>query len=102
MSLFKAREWWSATAGYEEFHDIGCLCVGNIDNSHSNEGEGLFYKHLALHTRDVPIDKIVVGSYQGLLRVYSPRAGSFAPSHLMIEVNLDDPILQLALGPFVS
>jgi len=43
MSLFKAREWWSTTAGYEEFHDIGCLCVGNIDNSQSNEGEKLKY-----------------------------------------------------------
>ena len=47
-------------------------------------------------------DKIIVGSYQGILRVYSPRAGPFTPAHLMIEVNLVDPILQLALGTFVS
>ena len=47
-------------------------------------------------------DKIVVGSYQGILRVYSPHAGAFTPAHLMIEVNLVDPILQLSLGAFVS
>lgn len=33
MSLFKAREWWSTTSGYEEFHDLGNLCIGNLDNS---------------------------------------------------------------------
>ena len=33
MSLFKAREWWATTSGYEEFHDLGCLCIGNLDNS---------------------------------------------------------------------
>ena len=53
MSVFKAREWWSAVAGYEEFHDIGCLCVGNIDNSQSNEGEALLsascFDHNFLH-----------------------------------------------------
>ena len=43
-----------------------------------------------------------VGSYQGILRIYSPRAGTFTPAHLMIEVNLVDPILQLAIGAFVS
>ena len=47
-------------------------------------------------------DKIIVGSYQGVLRIYSPRAGAFTPAHLMIEVSLSDPILQLALGLFVS
>ena len=38
MSLFRAREWWSTTSGYEEFHDLGCLCVANIDNSPSKNG----------------------------------------------------------------
>ena len=52
MSLFKAREWWSTTAGYEEFHDIGCLCVGNIDNSSSNIGMylALGEAHFLMHS----------------------------------------------------
>ena len=33
MSLFKAREWWTTTCGHEEFHDLGSLCIGNLDNS---------------------------------------------------------------------
>lgn len=40
MSLFKTRDWWSTTTGYEEFHDIGSLCVANVDNSPSGHGEG--------------------------------------------------------------
>ena len=40
MSLFTARDWWSTTTGYEEFHDIGSLCVANVDNSPSGHGEG--------------------------------------------------------------
>ena len=51
----------------------------------------------------IPItDKVIVGSYQGILRIYAPHAGAFTPAHLMIEVNLVDPILQLALGTFIS
>ena len=33
MSLFKAREWWATVSGFEEFHDLGCLAVGNLDNT---------------------------------------------------------------------
>lgn len=39
MSLFKAREWWSTVSGYEEFHDLGCLAVGNLDNVPSGLGD---------------------------------------------------------------
>ena len=40
MSLFRAREWWSTVSGFEEFHDTGCLCLANIDNSADGSGEG--------------------------------------------------------------
>ena len=38
MSLFKAREWWGTVSGYEEFHDLGCLALGNLDNSSAGLG----------------------------------------------------------------
>lgn len=41
MSLFKARDWWSATLGEGEEFDQGCLCVGDVDNS--GTGHGQFY-----------------------------------------------------------
>jgi len=39
MSLFKARDWWSATLGEGEEFDQGCLCVGDVDNSGTGHGQ---------------------------------------------------------------
>lgn len=39
MSLFKARDWWSAALGEGEEFDQGCLCVGDVDNSGSGHGQ---------------------------------------------------------------
>jgi len=85
MSLFQAREWWSTWCGSadEEF-DQGSLCIANIDNSASR------------------LDKIIVGSLNGVLRIFVPKAGEFRPDNLMLEVQLSQPILQVEAGKFVS
>ncbi|XP_013877063.1 protein PTHB1 [Austrofundulus limnaeus] len=88
MSLFKARDWWSATLGEGEEFDQGCLCVGDVDNSGTGH------------------DKIVVGSYMGMLRIFSPRAnksseGGPADAQLL-EVQLQNAIIQVEVGKFVS
>lgn len=85
MSLFKARDWWETWCGSanEEF-DIGCLQVANIDNNSNG------------------FDKIIVGSFHGVLRIYSPQGGGFRPDSLMLEVQLNAPIIQVAVGRFVS
>uniref|UniRef100_A0A8C4TBI9 Bardet-Biedl syndrome 9 n=1 Tax=Erpetoichthys calabaricus TaxID=27687 RepID=A0A8C4TBI9_ERPCA len=88
MSLFKAREWWSATLGHDEEFDQGCLCIADIDNS----GKGQ--------------DKIIVGSYKGFLRIFSPRPSkpgeSMVPQDQMLEVQLKDSIIQIEVGKYVS
>lgn len=52
------------------------------------------------------VDKLVVGSYMGMLRIFAPhatrsdeRSGVDAQ---LLEVQLKDPIIQLELGKFVS
>ncbi|MBN3325905.1 PTHB1 protein, partial [Atractosteus spatula] len=88
MSLFKAREWWSTTLGDGDEFDQGCLCVGDVDNSGSGH------------------DKIVVGSYMGLLRVFSPHPSqpgeTLQPEEQLLEVQLRDPVIQVEVGKFVS
>ncbi|XP_043920957.1 protein PTHB1 isoform X2 [Protopterus annectens] len=88
MSLFKAREWWSTSVGEEEEFDQGCLCVADVDNS----GSGY--------------DKVIVGSYMGFLRIYSPhpaKAGDeMKAEDLLLEVQLRNSILQVEVGKFVS
>uniref|UniRef100_A0A8K9WTQ1 PTHB1 N-terminal domain-containing protein n=1 Tax=Oncorhynchus mykiss TaxID=8022 RepID=A0A8K9WTQ1_ONCMY len=59
---------------FKEF-DQGCLCVRDVDNS----GHG---------------EKIVVGNYMGMLRVFSP--------HPLLEVQLRDPVIQVEVGKFFS
>jgi len=84
MSLFSTREWWQATPGAEEEVSSLAFTVGNFDNESSG----------AL--------KLAAGSFEGTLRVYAPRERDFKLEHLMLEVALDLPILQLASGRFFS
>lgn len=49
-------------------------------------------------------DKIVLGTFSGMLRVYYPRgsvSAGYRVEDLMMEENLGLPILQLAVGKFV-
>ncbi|XP_048451561.1 protein PTHB1 [Rhincodon typus] len=86
MSLFKARDWWSTVVGEQEEFDQGCLCVADVDNSGN--------------------DKIIVGGYKGILRIYSPQpakpGAAHHPEELILELQLQDPVLQVEVGKFVS
>ena len=75
MSIFQLEEWWATTVGSnEEFHN-NSVCVGNVDNSCP------------------PIDKIVVGSFEGILRIFSPQPRPFRTEDVVIEKDLGSPIL---------
>lgn len=88
MSLFKARDWWSAVLGEKEEFDQGCLCLADVDNTGNGQ------------------DKIIVGSFMGYLRIFNPhpvKTGDRAQAEdLLLEVHLRDPILQVEVGKFVS
>lgn len=75
-------------AAEEDEYDSGCMVVANIDNAADGE------------------DKIVTGSFRGLLRVFYPRtrraAASDAVEDLLLEVDLGAPILGVAAGNFSS
>ena len=54
-------------------------------------------------------DKIVVGSFHGILRIYNPRPlktedgwTGFQPEDVMCETHLQHPIVQVEAGKFVS
>lgn len=83
-SLFKARDFWQYRCGDNEEFDRHSLVVANIDN----DATGL--------------DKIIVGSLHGTLRIFQPKQKGFRPDDLLLEQELDGPILQLAAGRFLS
>ena len=77
MSIFQLEEWWATTVGAsEEFHS-NSICVGNVDNSNP------------------PMDKIVVGSFEGILRIFSPQPRPYRTEDVIIEKDLGAPILQV-------
>jgi len=84
MSLFQAREWWSTQAGQDEEFDVGCLCVANIDNEPGGT------------------NKIITGSFQGMLRMYCPKQKEYKIEDLILEKKMDAPILQVTAGKFVQ
>mmetsp|Transcript_13770 Transcript_13770/g.26699 ORF Transcript_13770/g.26699 Transcript_13770/m.26699 type:complete len:870 (-) Transcript_13770:352-2961(-) len=83
MSLFQAREWWSAKPDDVEETGHGNLVVANIDNDPNGHA------------------KIVSASYQGFLRIYFPRQAGYKIEDLMLEKNLELPVLQIAAGRFL-
>ena len=46
-------------------------------------------------------DKIIVGNFQGFIRIYEPHPPHFKESHLLLEKQLSSPVLQVAAGKFV-
>lgn len=84
MSLFQAREWWCAQAGQDEEFDTGCLCIANIDNEPSGAA------------------KIITGSFQGMLRMYCPKQKEYKIEDLILERNMEAPIIQVVAGRFVQ
>lgn len=85
MSLFSLKEWWRVRQGdgLEEF-DQTAMCIGNVDNSPRAR------------------TKIVTGSFSGMLRIYQPSSSEFMPSDLLLESQLAEPILGVAIGQFLS
>jgi Bardet-Biedl syndrome 9 protein len=83
MSLFKSREWWATQCGSGEEFDRGSLCIANIDNAAE------------------PSLKVITGSFSGLLRIFNPRKRDFKVEDLLLEHNLNLPILQIEAGRFI-
>ena len=86
MSIFQAKEWWSCTVGENEEFDHNSICIANIDNDERSTE-----------------DKIVVGSFEGKLRIYKPnrkKNNAYHVEDLIIEKNMGYPILQVAAGKF--
>ena len=83
MSVFQLNEWWGVQVACNEEFDLGCLCIGNVDNSLP------------------PTDKIVVGSLEGMIRIYNPIKPQYRIEDLILEESLGFPILQLLVGRFI-
>ena len=72
------EEWRATNVGAnEEFHN-NSICVGNVDNANP------------------PMDKIVVGSFEGILRIFSPQQRQFKTEDVLIEKDLQAPVLQVS------
>lgn len=63
---------------------MGCLCVANVDNEPTGA------------------NKIIMGSYQGMLRMYYPKQKEYKIEDLILESNVEAPILQIEAGRFVQ
>lgn len=83
MSVFQLQDWWSVKLSDREEFDHGCMFIGNIDNANP------------------PTDKICVGSFQGILRVYNPSRPQFRVEDLILEEDVGLPILQVLGGRFI-
>eukprot|EP00048_Salpingoeca_helianthica_P024810 m.35499 g.35499 ORF g.35499 m.35499 type:complete len:786 (-) comp9599_c0_seq1:25-2382(-) len=82
MTLFSARPWWSAPGG--GVCDKGCLCIANINNDPSTG------------------NKIILGSYTGVLQIYCPQPPEPKPEDLLLEVTLPAAVIQVAAGHFLQ
>ena len=84
MSIFQIKEWWATAVGNKEEFDTRSICIGNVDNSNP------------------AINKIVVGSFEGFLRIYKPQRAPYSIEDLLVEQDLKQGILQVEAGKFTS
>lgn len=81
MSIFKVKEFWSTSIAGE--YDVGGLVCGSLDR---HDGGSM----------------IATGSFGGLLRIYSPSRREYKADDLILEEDLDYPILQMKMGKFLA
>ncbi|KAK7199727.1 PTHB1 N-terminus/PTHB1 C-terminus [Novymonas esmeraldas] len=81
-SLFQLRDFWYTSFPGEEFSP-SAITLADLDAA-------------------MLFDKIVIGSFQGLLRILnpSPVQGPMLPGDVLLEKKYGEPILQLQCGPF--
>lgn len=89
MSLFKAREGWEINLNENEMYDTQSILTLTLSK---NEQQS-----------------ILIGSHEGFLRLYSPTVEvidgcvtGYKPSHLLLELLLPSPIIQISEGVLVS
>lgn len=92
MSLFRTREWWRTKCGENESFDNHSLVVTPLFNGDNN-------------------NVIIVGSHKGCLRIYRPSSKwiedgktltGYKSTDLILDSLLDNPIIDLNVGKFVS
>lgn len=88
MSLFKTREFWSTQCDIDEKFDQKSLLVTNLNGK---------------------TDLIVIGSHNGILRIFNPQNDvqegiltGYIPTDLILEKIFPEPILQIGHGRLVS
>ena len=54
------------------------------------------------HSHLISPDKIIVGNFQGFVRIYEPHPPHFKESHMLLEKQLSSPVVQVAAGKFVG
>ena len=74
MSLFTAQQWWEATLN-EDAADMTTL---------------------------PQTDLLACATHSGLLRIFKPERNQYQPQHLVLEQNLQQPILQMKIGAFTN
>ncbi|KAG5496184.1 hypothetical protein JKF63_02485 [Porcisia hertigi] len=81
-SLFQLRDFWYTSFPGEEFSTTAVALVDSDVDAVDN--------------------KIIIGSFQGILRLLSPSAsqGQMPPGDVLFEKKYDEPIVQLECGPF--
>ena len=77
--------------------DVECQRVGGVFSC-SNE----FRSHGRRPTFILTTYKVIIGSLDGMLRMYYPRKREFRVDDLILEQMLPAAILELAVGRFVS
>ena len=82
MSLFHTKEWWSHKADQPSECSPASLLCCNIDNDPSGG------------------DKLVTASFSGHLRIFSPTQPNRI-ENLLLEQQMDEPILQIEAGRFI-
>ena len=125
MSLFQAREWWSYANDDHEADgggsDAPSMPSLNPNGNNSTKEEDNILSSISVQVAGFPkglagtlgSDVVVLGTLGGLLKILdvvraedggssSAADRTWSASNLLLETQLDEPILQIAVGKLTS
>ena len=90
-------------SGYEEFYSNGSLTIAPVTSeTETTKSKQKWCYFISLYSPTLSLslspDVIMVGSFSGILRAYSPSHGSFSPDHLLLETQFSQPIINLGVA----
>lgn len=95
MSVFRCSQYWRVPNDNVQEYNTDTLVYGDVEN----DGGGT--PCVCIHRISCTV-RLVTGSLSGLLTVYNPTTSEFSPMQVVMQEQMEAPILNIGIGCFTT